>query len=96
MNILSFSNFTDQRFYVGLFLSIAFCAGFFMFGAVDSVSAQSLVIAKEKKWIEKEIPKKQAEIIEKCGDFKFEMEIDYDSFMAIPDRVSLVDSQGLL
>lgn len=96
MKKFSFFNVADQRIYVGLFLSVAFCAGFFMFGAVDSVSAQSLVIAKEKKWIDKGIPKYKEEIVEKCGDFKFEMEVDYDSFMPIPDRVSLVDSQGLL
>ncbi len=90
------STSVGKRFYVGFFLSVAFCAGFFMFGMVDSASAQSLVIAKEKKWIDKGIPKYKEEIIEKCGDFKFEMEVDYESFMPIPDRVSLVDSQGLL
>ena len=96
MKKFSFSNSADHKFYVGLFLSVAFCAGFFMFGTADSVSAQSLVIAKEKKWIEKGIPKYKEEIVEKCGDFKFEMEVDYDSFTPIPERVSLVDSQGLL
>ncbi|MEO8073480.1 MAG: hypothetical protein ABI891_14615 [Acidobacteriota bacterium] len=96
MKKFSFSNSADHRFYVGLFLSIVFCAGFFMFGTADSVSAQSLVIAKEKKEIDKTIPQYKQEIIEKCGDFKFEMEVDYDSFTAIPERVTLVGNQGLL
>lgn len=76
--------------------SNSFLSELFIPKALAGIPTGALDIAKEKKWIDKGIPKYKEEIIEKCGDFKFEMEVDYDSFMPIPERVSLVDSQGLL
>lgn len=65
-------------------------------GAAASVSAQSLALKKAQKEIDESIPTYKKEIVEKCGEFKFDMKVDYDSFAAIPERVGLVQSQGLL
>jgi len=92
-----FSSSTNARrlFNAGWLLSIAFCAVFFTVGTVNSVSAQSLMLAKEKKEIDKQIPAYKKEIVEKCGDFKFEIEADYDSFAEKADVMGLVPTQGI-
>ncbi len=95
MQKLGSSNNDRRKFCAGWLLSIAFCAGFFMTGATSTASAQSLVIAKEKKEIDKQIPAYKKEIVEKCGDFKFEIEVDYDSFAEKADVLSLVSTQGI-
>ncbi len=95
MQKFSSSNTTRQSFYFGWLLCVAFCAGFFIIGTTNTVSAQLLVIAKEKKEIDKQIPAYKKEIVEKCGDFKFELEVDYDSFAEKADVLSLVPTQGI-
>ncbi len=95
MQKFSSSNITRRRFYAGWLLSAAFCAGIFMTGATNIASAQSLVVAKEKKEIDKQIPAYKKEIVEKCGDFKFEIEVDYNSFAEKADVLSLVPTQGI-
>lgn len=79
-----------RRFAAFLFVVFAFAVG------ASAVSAQSLALKKTQKEIDDSIPTYKKEIIEKCGDFKFDMKVDYDSFAAIPERLSLVQSQGLL
>lgn len=83
-----------RLFNAGWLLSIAFCAVFFTAGTPDSVSAQSLMIAKQKKELDKQIPAYKKEIVEKCGEFKFEIEVDYDSFAEKADVMGLIPSQG--
>jgi len=95
MQKFSSSNIARRKFYAGWLLSVAFCAGIFMSVATNTASAQSLVIAKEKKEIDKQIPAYKKEIVEKCGDFKFEIEVDYDSFAEKADVLSLVPTQGI-
>ncbi len=95
MQKFSSSNIARRKFYAGWLLSGAFCAGIFMTGATNIASAQSLVIAKEKKEIDKQIPAYKKEIVEKCGDFKFEIEVDYNSFAEKADVLSLVPTQGI-
>ncbi len=89
------SNIKRRKFCAGWVLSVAFCAGIFMTEAINTASAQSLVVAKEKKEIDKQIPAYKKEIVEKCGDFKFEIEVDYDSFAEKADVLSLVPTQGI-
>ncbi|MDQ3713615.1 MAG: hypothetical protein M3388_15520 [Acidobacteriota bacterium] len=95
MQKFSSSIITRRKFFAGWLLSVAFCAGIFMTGATNIVSAQSLVVAKEKKEIDKQIPAYKKEIVEKCGDFKFEIEVDYNSFAEKADVLSLVPTQGI-
>jgi len=89
------NDFARRRFNTGRFLSAVFCAAFLMIGAVTTASAQGLVIAKEKKEIEKQIPEYKKEIVEKCGEFKFDIEVDYDSFTEKAAVLSLVPTQGI-
>jgi len=95
MQQFSFSTIFRASFHFGWLLSAVFCAGIFMTGTTTIVSAQALVIAKEKKEIDKQIPAYKAEIVEKCGDFKFEIEVDYDSFADKANVLSLVPTQGI-
>jgi len=95
MQKFSSYNVTRRKFYAGWLLSAAFFAGIFMTGATNIASAQSLVVAKEKKEIDKQIPAYKKEIVEKCGDFKFEIEVDYNSFAEKADVLSLVPTQGI-
>lgn len=89
------TNNTRRTFYAGWLLSVAFCGVFFTVGTADSVSAQSLMLAKQKKEIDKEIPAYKKQIVEKCGEFKFDIEVDYDSFAEKTDVLSLVPTQGI-
>ena len=91
----SSSKHTQRLFNAGWILSVALCAMFFAVGTADTVSAQSLMLAKEKKEIDKQIPAYKKEIVEKCGDFKFEIEVDYDSFAEKADVMGLVPTQGI-
>ncbi len=65
-------------------------------GSVTAVSAQSIALKKAQKEIDELIPTYKKEIVEKCGEFKFDMKVDYNSFAVIPERIGLVDAQGLL
>lgn len=95
MKKFSFSVNARRSFNAGWLLAVAFCAVFFTAAATDTVSAQSLMLAKEKKEIDKQIPAYKKEIVEKCGDFAFEIEVDYDSFAEKADVMGLVPTQGI-
>ena len=79
-------------------VSGAFFFALFVFGIAWTVTvpAQSLALKKAQKEIDETIPTYKEEIVEKCGEFKFDMKVDYNSFAAIPERVFLVQAQGLL
>lgn len=89
------SNHARRPFYAGWLLSIFFCAAFLTTGAAFDVSAQSLMLAKEKKEIDKQIPGYKKEIVEKCGEFEFDIEVDYASFADKADVLGLVPTQGI-
>lgn len=76
----------------------AFFFALFVFAAAWTavVPAQSLALKKAQKEIDETIPDYKKEIVEKCGEFKFDIKIDYNSFAAIPERVFLVQVSGML
>jgi len=80
--------------FVGILSIAAFSAFSCLFAT--TVSGQSLELKKAQKEIDPGIATYKSEIIEKCGDFKFEMTVDYNSFSPIPERIGLVNSQGLM
>lgn len=83
-----------SRFDAKVLFNLMFLTALLIGVSAFDCSAQSLALKKQQKEIDATIDDYKKEIVEKCGEFDFELSVDYKAFEAITDKMGLIPTQG--